>query len=452
MISAAGLLFALFLVFLNGFFVASEFALVRIRPARVSALVESGRRSAKLVQTEVRNLDDYLAVCQLGITLSSLGLGWVGEPAVAALIDPVLGAVLPESLVHLVALVLGFGFITFLHVVFGELAPKTVAIQEAERIALLVAAPMRFFYILFKPGIVVFNGTANYFTRLAGISPASESEESHTEEEIRLILARSQEEGHVDVDEVEMIEGVFELGDTAVREIMIPRPDVVTLAADASLAEVRSLAAHESYTRYPVLDREGNGGERVVGFVHVKDLFRLAELGAADAEGLTAADVAREVLVVPESYRVDGLLSDFRKREAPIAVVIDEWGAFEGMVTIEDTLEEIVGDIRDEFDREETEPGVERVGDGVYLVDGSLDLGTVNERVGSAFESAEFETVGGLVLSHLGRPPEVGDAFDLDGYRLRVDAVDGARVETVTVSEAGSEPHEAETGAGPEPE
>ncbi|MFC6726123.1 hemolysin family protein, partial [Halobium palmae] len=280
LVSVLGLLLAFFLVFLNGFFVAAEFALVRIRPSRVSALVDEGGRAARLVRTEVRNLDDYLAVCQLGITLSSLGLGWVGEPAVAAIIDPVLGAVLPESLVHLVAVALGFGFITFLHVVFGELAPKTFAIQEAERIALLVALPMRIFYILFKPGIVVFNGTANYFTRLAGVSPASESDESHTEDEIRVILARSQEQGHVDVDEVEMIEGVFELGDTVVREIMVPRPDVVTIDADAPFAEVYSLAAAENYTRYVVVGRDEDGGEEVRGFVHVKDLLRLAEFGA----------------------------------------------------------------------------------------------------------------------------------------------------------------------------
>jgi hypothetical protein len=207
----------------NGVFVAAEFAYVKVRPTRVTSLVEQGKPGAALGQDAIENLDDYLAVSQLGITLSSLGLGWLGERGLAALIEPVLGSVLPAGTIHVVWFALGFGFTTFLHVVFGELAPKTFAIQEAERVAFLVSPLMKFFYYAFVPGILVFNGTANYFTRLAGVSPASESEEPHTEEEIRMILTHSEETGHVDVDEVEMIESVFELGDTNAREVMTPR-------------------------------------------------------------------------------------------------------------------------------------------------------------------------------------------------------------------------------------
>ena len=420
---------AFFLVFMNGVFVAAEFAFVRIRPTQVNALVEAGRPGAKLVEEAVTNLDDYLAVCQLGITLSSLGLGWIGEPAIAALIEPVLGSVLPESGVHLAAFALGFGFITFLHVVFGELAPKTLAIQRAERISLLVATPMKIFYYLFIPGIIVFNGTANFFTRLVGVSSASDSHEAHTEDEIRMVIVQSEEQGHIDLDEVEMIEGIFELGDTVAREIMVPRPDVATVRADMPLRELRTVAAGGTFTRYPVLDHEE--GDRPVGFVHVKDVLRAIENGAASEQ--TAGDLAREPLIVPEDRRIDDLLTVFQRRESPLAVVIDEWGAFEGIVTIEDVLEEIVGDIRDEFDVEALEPSIDRLDDGTYSVDGNVPIGAVNDAVGTAFSSEDFETIGGLVLSELGRAPDVGDEVELDGHSLRVDEVEDTRISTVTI-------------------
>ena len=448
LISVGGLLFALFLVFMNGFFVAAEFAFVRIRPTQVNALVEEGRTGARTVLEAVENLDDYLAVSQLGITLSSLGLGWVGEPAVAALIEPVLGPLLPAGTLHLVSIALGFGFITFLHVVFGELAPKTFAIQEAERISLLVAAPMKFFYYLFVPGIVVFNGTANYFTRLLGVSPASERDETHTEEEIRMILTRSQETGEIDLDEVEMIESVFDLGDTVAREVMTPRPDVETVPASMPLDELRSVAAAGTYTRYLVLDEEG---EAPLGFVHVKDVLRATE---PDAEGgLTAGDLAREVLVVPETRRIDEILADFQTRKEQLAVIIDEWGVFEGIVTIEDVLEEIVGDIRDEFDTAAQEQSIERRADGSYAVDGGVPLHEVNDVLGSDFENEGVETVGGFVLSCLGRVPEVGDEVERDGYRLRIDAVEDARIERLAIrrAPAGAEPDSARND-GPDPD
>lgn len=433
-LSLGGVLLAFFLVIMNGVFVAAEFAFVKVRPTQVTALVERGKPGAALVQDVVQNLDDYLAVSQLGITLSSLGLGWIGEPAVATLIEPVLGQLLPSGTVHLVAFVLGFGFITFLHVVFGELAPKTFAIQEATRIALLVAPLMKFFYYVFVPGIIVFNGTANYFTRLAGVSPASESEETHTESEIRMILTRSEETGHIDLNEVEMIESVFELGDTVAREVMVPRPDVETVPASMSLPDLRSVTATGTYTRYLVLDEDGN---QPLGFVHAKDILRASEAETEQDSAVTARELARAALTVPETRRIDAILADFQTRgEGQMAVVVDEWGVFEGIVTIEDILEEIVGDIQDEFDTGAQEPSIEKRNDGAYVVDGGVPLQDVNDRLDSRFESDDVETVGGLVFSRLGRVPEVGDQIEENGYHLQVEAVDDTRIERLVIQEA----------------
>lgn len=435
------LLFAFVLVFTNGVFVAAEFAFVRIRPTQVEALVEEGRRSAGLVREATDNLDAYLAVCQLGITISSLGLGWVGEPAVAALISPILGSFLPESVIHTAAVAIGFGFVTFLHVTFGELAPKTFSIQDAKRISLVVAPPMKLFYLVLWPGVVVFNGIANAFTTALGYPPVSETEEVHTEQDIRMLIAQSRQHGHVEEDEEEMIQSVFELEETVAREIMIPRPDVATLPAEMSFDELRSVVATANYTGYPVLDTEND--EQVVGAVHTEDVLRAIESNSD--ETLTARDLAREVFIVPESQSLDDILTELQTREIQLAVVIDEWGAFEGIVTVEDIVEEIVGDIRDEFDVDE--PSVNSLDDGAYAVDGHVSLRTVNANLDADFEHEDFETVGGLVLDRLGRAPEIGDEVTVNGYTLRVDSVDGTRIAHVVVREnesAEDEPTENE--------
>jgi len=432
--SVGRVLFALFLVVLNGFFVAAEFAFVRVRSTSVDSLVEEGRSGAELLRDELRNLDDYLAVTQLGITIASLGLGWVGEPAVAALIEPVLGSILPEGLLHLAAFAIGFGTITFLHVVFGELAPKTIAIARAEQISLFVAPPMRFFYYVFLPGLVVFNGTANAFTRLLGIPPASETEETLEEEELRMALSHSGREGHIDKAEVEMIEQVFELDDTVVREVMVPRPDVVSVPTDLPVADLRRVIIDEGHTRYPVLEADG---DQVVGFVDVKDVLRAGE--SDDTADATAGDLARELPVVPETGRIDDLLAEFQREHVQMAAVIDEWGSFEGIVTVEDLVEQIVGDLRDDFDVDAREPSIEAREDGSYAVDGNVTVAAVNEELDADIEIEDFGTIGGLVLDRLGRAPAVGDRVEADGYAFEVVRVEGARVSEVVVREAETE-------------
>ena len=431
---------------MNGLFVAAEFAFVRIRATQVDRLEREGKAAAGMVRTATGKLDAYLAVCQLGITISSLGLGWLGEPAVATVIEPLFGLFgLPEGLLHPVALAIAFGIITFLHVVFGELVPKTIAIQDAEETALFVAPFMRFFYYLLLPGILLFNGTANLFTRLLGYPPASEGDDAHTEDEIRTLVRQSTGQGMLEQDEEQMVGAVFELNDKVAREIMVPRPDTVSLPADMDLRKLLSVAAAGNYTRYPVY--EAGSPDRIVGAVHVKDVLRAIESEGGLDTNLTARDLAREVLVVPENRPIDEILEDFQNQELQMAIVIDEWGSFEGLFTLEDIIEEIVGEIRDEFDEEE--PAVRKLSDGSYSIDGRIPIGVVNEALGSEFESEDFDTIGGLVLGHLGRAPEVGDEVRLDGYLLCVDEVDGPRVAQVIAREAPEEEPENSAKEGP---
>jgi CBS domain containing-hemolysin-like protein len=432
---------ALLLVALNGLFVAAEFAFVKLRATKVESMVQEGKVSAGLVKEATGNLDAYLAVCQLGITVSSLGLGALGEPAIAVLIDPLLAPFLPESIVHAVAFAIGFAIITFLHVVFGELAPKSIAIAKTEGASQFVAPFMKFFYYIFLPGTWLFNGTANIFVRALGIPPASETEDTHSEDELRMIIGQSTRQGVLEEDEESMLKAVIELEETRAREIMVPRPNVVALPANMELKELISVAAEENYTRYPIY--EDDSMERIIGMVHIKDVLRAVETEGNLEADVTSRDLMREVLTVPENRRIDEILEDFQEKELQMAIVIDEWGSFEGLFTIEDILEEIVGEIRDEFDEEE--PAIRKLNDGSYSIDGRAPIQLANDALDSRFESEDFDTIGGLVLGHLGRPPEVGDEILLDGYTLRVDEVDGPRVAQVVIREHESNQESADT-------
>ena len=316
--------------------------------------------------------------------------------------------------------------------VFGELAPKTLAIQRAEGTSLFVAPFMRFFYYLLLPLTALFNGTANAITRAFGIPPASEGGDSHTEEEIRTLIRQSSRQGAVEADEAQMIGGVFELDDKPAREIMVPRPDVVSLPADANLEHLISVAGPGNHTRYPIFEEDEP--DRIIGAIHVKDLLRVVKDAGGITSEITARDIMRGVLTVPENRTIDDILEEFQKQEIQMAVVIDEWGSFEGLFTIEDIIEEIVGEIRDEFDEEE--PAVQELDDGGYSVDGRLPLGVVNSALNTEFESDDFETIGGLVLGLLGRPPDAGDEVRLDGHVLHVDETDGPRVAQVIVRQS----------------
>jgi CBS domain containing-hemolysin-like protein len=434
-LSIGQIVLALFLVALNGFFVAAEFAFVRVRGTAVNQLVDEGRTGAGSLQDVMDDLDNYLATTQLGITIASLGLGWVGEPAVAALIEPVLASVLPQGLIHAVAFAIGFSIITFLHVVFGELAPKTIAIAQTERLSLFLAPPMKLSYLILYPGIVVFNGAANTFTRSLGVPPASELDETLGEQEIRRVLAQSGEAGDIDEAEVTMIERVFDLDDTLVREVMVPRPDVVSIPADMTLDAVRSTVREARHTRYPVV--EADDADQVIGFVDVKDVLRASE--ADDGDDQRVEEITRDVLVIPETMAVSDLLVQFREDHQQMAAIIDEWGAFEGIATVEDVVEAIVGDLRDEFDAAEREQSIRLLDGGGFDIDGGVPLSAVNDAMDADFHSDEVETIGGLVLDHLNRAPTLGDRIETDEHVLEVTNVDGTRIASVWVQDRTSD-------------
>jgi CBS domain containing-hemolysin-like protein len=435
-ISGLQLFAALLLVALNGLFVAAEFAFVKIRTSKVEEMVREGKASAGIVKEAIEHLDGYLAVCQLGITIASLGLGALGEPAIATLIEPLLEPLgVSEGTLHVVAFVVGFGIITFLHVVFGELAAKSFAIAKPEGTSQLVAPFMKFFYYAFRPGVWLFNGTANTFVRMFGVPPASEGEEAHSEEELRLIIGQSTEQGILKEDEEGMLRAVIQLEETRAREIMVPRPNVESLPAEMRLEELFSVVAEGNHTRYPLFE-EDSVDHQIVGMIHAKDVLRAAK-DAGDLEAaVTARDLMRDVLTIPENKSVDEILKDLRAQGLQMAVVIDEWGSFEGLLTIEDIVEEIVGEISDEFDEERI--GIQEH-DGGYLIDGRLPIRDVNEGLGSGFESKDFDTIGGLILGHLGRAPEVGDEIILDDHVFRVNEVDGTRVASLMVREERSQ-------------
>ncbi|MDQ3912486.1 MAG: hemolysin family protein [Actinomycetota bacterium] len=420
-------LFAAFvLIALNGFFVAAEFALVRVRETRIAQLEQEGSARAGTVRDALHDLDAYLSVCQVGITIASLGLGWVGEPAISALIRPVLEilGLGNERLIQLISVVLGFATITYAHLVFGEQAPKYFSIQRAEGTSLWISRPLRLFMLLFRPMVWLVNASTNFVLRPWGIRLGGE-EEVHSEEELRIMITSSTTQGVLDPQEREYLNNVFDFGDTVAREIMVPRPDVEALPSDAPLETLVEEAAFGRYTRYPVYEGDL---DHILGAVHVKDLFRAAK---EDGESFDLEPLIRDCLVVPENKRIEEILREFQRRKLQMAIVIDEWGSVEGLVTIEDVLEEIVGEIQDEFD--EGEAAIEPLGENIYAIDGRISITDVNDYFELGLPNEDFDTIGGYVLGSLGRPPEPGDTVEADGITLRVNSVDGPRVSMLTL-------------------
>jgi CBS domain containing-hemolysin-like protein len=428
---ALGLLVGLGLVALNGFFVAAEFALAKVRPTQVDTAVQAGDGRARVARHMLRHLDAYLSATQLGITLASIALGWVGEPAFAWLIEPWV-ARLPggasPALLHSLSLTAAFATVSVLHIVFGELVPKSVAIRAPQGTALWTAFPLYAFYWIAFPAIWLLNHAANGILRLVGVRPASEHEIAHSEEELRLLLA-SRHGALLPDDKRDLLANVFELSERVARQVMVPRADVVYLSTLAPLAENLATARASGHTRFPLCEGEL---DRVVGIVHIKDLFRSEHV----PDDLTR--IARPVRFVPETTPLDKLLARMRSERLHLAAVIDEYGGVSGLVTLENVIEEIVGPIQDEFDAERPEL-VDR-GGGVYQVSGAMLVVDLEDELGLEFSDRDEDTVAGLVLSELGRRPRVGDRVEVGGLRLEVLEVQGHRIRSLRLLRPGPEP------------
>jgi CBS domain containing-hemolysin-like protein len=424
-----GLFFAILLVFLNGFFVAAEFALVKVRPTQIAPLAEEGGRRALLAQQMGRHLDAYLSGTQLGITLTSLALGWIGEPAFAGIIRPLVAFFAPdnENLVHSVALVVSFLTITMLHIVLGELLPKSIAIRKPEETSLWVAYPLFWFYKVTYPAIWLLNQAANGLLLMIAIPPAHESEISHDEEELRLLLA-STHASHLSTQKREILDNVFELSHRVARQIMVPRGDVVYLSTHRPLAENLKLARRSGHTRFPLCHGDL---DHVIGMIHVKDLFQY-ERPLPSLE-----KVAREIVFVPETLELDRLLKRMRHEHFHFAAVIDEYGGVSGIVTLENVLEEIVGQIQDEFDFEADEL---QGGDGVWVASGGLRIDELEDFLGVEMSDRDEDTLGGVVLSELGRGAQVGDRVELGPVTIEVLEVELNRIKKLRLTLPPPEP------------
>ncbi|MDR3540186.1 MAG: hemolysin family protein [Desulfosporosinus sp.] len=419
------MLIALFLVGINGFFVAAEFSMVKVRKTRLAELAESGSRRAQTALEVTAKLDAYLSACQLGITLASLGLGWLGEPAVATLIEPLFAGVAGWSTIYTetIAVAIAFLFISFLHIVLGELVPKSLAIQKSESIALATARFLKDFYWLFYPVIWALNNVANLVLHIWKIKPANEADLAHSEEELRMLVDVSQKYGYLDKMEGKLLDNVFEFSDRIASEVMIPRQDMVCIFIQDTFEDILSLLKKYGHTRYLLCDGDK---DHVLGLVHMMDIFRLQELEAKDI-----IQIKRDILVVPEGMPISHLVQKMRSQRTHMAIVVDEFGGSAGLVTIEDMVEELVGEIYDEFELEQA--SIQKLNENEYVLNGRVLMEEVSELLGIQLEEETVSTIGGYVFSRLGRKPSKGDEIYFDGFNFEVIEVIGFRITKVKV-------------------
>ena len=438
--SLLGVLAVFALVGANGFFVAAEFALVKIRTTRVEQLVQQGNRLARIVQQQTTHLDNYIAATQLGITLASLALGWIGEPSLAHLIEPLFqwvgNTTAERDIANTVAVVISFALITGFHIVLGELVPKSIALQRAERVTLFVAAPLLVFSRVFRPFIALMNGVGNAIVRLMGFSTGGEHESVHSVEELELIVAQSRRAGVLDADEEVLLRHVFDFSDKVARDILTPRSDIVAVEVETPLDEAARVCFESGYTRLPIY-RETL--DQIVGVLHAKDLLQAREEGS-EAAGQTIETLMRPASFVLESQHLDDVLTIFRREGTHMAFVVDEYGQIAGLVTLEDVLEEIVGEIHDEYDIGEDNP-IQRRQDGAWVVAGSESYENVRAVTGlpeiPEDERGQYTTLPGLLMLRLGRVPRVGDRVRLEpDWEIEVTQMDGRRVREVLLRHA----------------
>ena len=412
------------LVFLNAFFVAAEFALISLRRSRIEQMVEERNRFGRMLLRAKDDPNRFISAAQLGITMASLGLGWIGESTVAAMIDPVFQQ-LPQEvqgpLAHTVSFAISFILITMFHIVLGEQVPKMVSLQHAERTAIVTVGPTEAFYRVFRPFIAAFTGLTNLALKLLNITPSDEHEGAVTAEELELMVQTSHRAGALEDTERDLLSNVFDFADLNVSQVMIQRRDMVGVPIDISLDDLLELGIGSPHSRFPVYEETL---DNVLGVIHIKDLLRAAR-STPDAFDLRAS--MRPTLFVPETMPAGRVLTEFRRAHTTLAVVIDEYGGTAGLVTIDDVVEEIVGDVPDEFHSQT--PSVEPQPDGTWIVAPTLRLDEFAETFDvDVDEDGEVNTVGGLVVEQVGRLAQAGDAVDIGRYRLAVEEVDGVRI------------------------
>jgi len=431
----------LLLVAANAFFAAAEFALVSVRDTRIQQLIEARRIGARTVQRLHQNLDEVVNGVQLGITLTSLTLGWVGEPTLARIMEQILGRV-PHAPIysHTIAIVLTFTLISYLHVILGELVPKTLALRQAERVALAVAAPMDVFLTVMKPFLYVMRKSGGFVLRLFG-SRGMRSGAIHSPDELKLIATASRQVGQIPEFQEAMIHNALELDSIAVRQVMVPRPDIFSLPADLTLEDALARVVEEQHSRIPVYDPQ-RGREHIIGVLYSKDLMRWMRLRftLSPNQAITSriakmqvSQIMRNVLVVPETKALTDLLAEFKERKRHLAVVVDEFGSTAGVITVEDVLEQLVGEIEDEFDIQPApQPTLDE--DTSLTLDGSLNIRDLESQYQLILpQDAGFETLAGFVLARLQRIPRVGDAFEFEGRRYSVEEMEAHRIAKVKI-------------------
>jgi CBS domain containing-hemolysin-like protein len=408
------ILITLLLVSLNGFFVAAEFAIVKVRASQLEMKVQSGSRIAIIAKNIISKLDRYLAATQLGITLASLGLGWIGEPVVSKIIIKVMslgGVDMAPELAHQIALPTAFLIITILHIVFGELAPKSIAIQRSQRTVLIVALPLQFFYYIFRPFIWLLNGTANLLLKALGISTV-QGQEMHSSDELKYLVKQGQESGEIEQADYDIIKNAFEFSERMVKQIMIPRTHVVAIDVNDFQESMIGNLIEENYSRIPCY---ADTMDNIVGVLYLKDVL----IKLQKKEPIQISSLMRTVLIVPETKRIAQLLKEFQSKHQQIAVVVNEYGGAQGIVTMEDILEELVGEIQDEYDNEV--PFVEKKGEKSYHVLASASLDDINDFLPHPLTlNEEYETLAGYLILKFGRIPNINEKISFDDYEFTI--------------------------------
>lgn len=417
------------LIGLTGFFVATEFAIVKVRSSKIDQLVAEGKKGAVSAKKVITHLDEYLSACQLGITVTAMGLGVLGEPTVERLLSPIfIRFDLNESITHLLSFGIAFIVMTYLHVVVGELAPKTFSIQKAEAVTLLFSAPIIWFYKIMYPFIWILNGSARILVGMFGLKPASEHELAHSEEELRLLLAESYKSGAINQSELKYVNNIFEFDERLAKEIMIPRTEIITISEHDTIDAFLEMAASEQYTRYPVtIDGDK---DQIIGIVNIKEILSDVAFDDTLRDKLISPYV-KPVIQVIESYSINKLLRKMQKERIHMTILLDEYGGTAGLVTVEDILEEIVGEIRDEFDSDEVLDR-QRIGESHYIFNGKVLVEDVNTLMGTNIENDEIDTIGGWILSQK-IDVKLNEVLVYNEFEFTVKELDGRHIQTIEV-------------------